>query len=215
MKKLLVLTASTSLPRPEPEVLFYEQTWPAYFSDKYQLFQGSKGGSTSLDLCNIAWYLKMFRPDIVIIQAGLVDCAPRAFTQNEIIAYNYFWVTRYFFKVINKYFGKKLRNLRHKSNLSVKAYKANIIKLKNAFTDTTKVYAISILLPNDHLVSKNKHIREKVIQYNKVLKEIFGDNYIDVDDFPPSMFMSDGQHPRACGHKWLYERISSVIERGE
>lgn len=212
MKKILVLTASTSLPRSKPEILYYQQTWPYLFSPDYEVFQCSKGGATSDDLRGQTFYLNMFQPDIVVIQVGLVDCAPRAFSQREIAAFYYFWLTRYLVKILNKWFGKHLRNIRRKRNVSIKKYEQNIQDIKNAFTEHTQVYALGLFPPTQDLIALNKYIGVNANKYNQVINKVFGDKYICVDDMSEDLLMSDGQHPNQRGHKWLYDRIKLKLE---
>ena len=218
MKKLLVMTASTSLPRDNPQKVTYEESWP-YLVEQgikqqhdYLLFQGSMGGATSWDLYNRAAYLKMFLPDVVIVQVGIVDAAPRAFTQKELTVLNYFWVTRKLLWIMPSKWKAKIRKIRQKSNLKPEEYRTNLKNINAFFRPGTQIYAISTIVPNNHYEQLNPGIRNKVLQYNRIMQEVYGKNYIDISDIPDDCLMTDFQHPSLKGHQWLANRIMKIVK---
>ena len=80
MEKLLLITDSLGHARPGPEVTYWEDTYAYMLSNDYRIYQYSVGGARIQELAGAARsYLIQFRPDIVIIQSGIVDCAPRAY----------------------------------------------------------------------------------------------------------------------------------------
>src|SRR5688500_17972440 len=94
-KKILIITDSLGLPRAVPEVCSYEQTWPFLLNNAgYQIHQVSIGGATVSELYRQLEYHYLFLPDLVIVQSGIVDCAPRALGKFESLLLNKFIVTR-------------------------------------------------------------------------------------------------------------------------
>ncbi len=72
MKKMLIITDSLGLPRPKPEIVEYNDTWVKKISIYYDVWQYSSGGATISDLYSQIEYHKMFNPDIVLIQSGIL-----------------------------------------------------------------------------------------------------------------------------------------------
>lgn len=83
MKRIILFTDSLALPRMVPEVTSYEDTYPYLLRKEFEVFQYSRGGTRIVDLSDQAPYYQQYKPDCVIIQSGIVDCAPRAFSWNE------------------------------------------------------------------------------------------------------------------------------------
>jgi hypothetical protein len=79
MTNLKVPTITDSLgPRHSP---VFDDTLPHMLRVKFLVHQVSIGGATATYFFNQLAYYKMFAPDIIAIQAGIVDCAPRVFKQ--------------------------------------------------------------------------------------------------------------------------------------
>ena len=113
MKKLkvLILTDSLGLPRTSPENLAYEDTWCYSLKDKYDVLQISIGGGVIGEIYKQCQYYKGFKPDIVIIQMGIVDCAPRILGKTENLLLNSNPVTRKILSKILPRYGKKIRDM--------------------------------------------------------------------------------------------------------
>ena len=79
MKKLLLITDSLGLPRLFPEKTEYEDTYPNLLKKHFIIMQYSKGGGTIIELYEQTGYFKAFEPDVIILQSGIVDCAPRPY----------------------------------------------------------------------------------------------------------------------------------------
>ena len=74
MKRILLLTDSLAMPREEPELTLYEDTYPYLLRKKYEVFQFSKGGGLMKEFVEQTFYYNQYRPDVVILQIGIVDC---------------------------------------------------------------------------------------------------------------------------------------------
>ena len=81
---ILVIGDSLSLPRNFPEEVNSCDIWPQLLQKKgINIVQASLGGGTIKDLFLQSNYYKAYTPSRVIVQSGIVDCAPRALTYFE------------------------------------------------------------------------------------------------------------------------------------
>ena len=208
--KIQIFSDSLALPREIPQKVFYEQTYPAKLSEKHVVAQYSKGGGTIKDLLDQTFYYKMFCPDVVIIQSGIVDCAPRPFTLFE----EHFFKLNFFTKackaVLKRLTKNWLRNVRKVAWTSPKDFRLYC----NQFIETypnTPVYAIGILPARKEYETLAKGITKRIQQYNTILKETFGKNYIDTSDMPDEGIMSDHHHLTVVGHQYIYDKITQHL----
>src|SRR5215470_402621 len=87
--KILILTDSSANPRsfPASMVVRLEETYPYLLRDEFRgakFYQLSFGNITTEDLVSQAMsYLSHWRPDFIIVQSGLADCKPEAFTEAQ------------------------------------------------------------------------------------------------------------------------------------
>jgi lysophospholipase L1-like esterase len=210
LRKVLVLTDSLALPRERPEYCNFESTWPQLVSKHFKLHQISIGGGTISDLCRQLEYHKLFDPDIIIIQSGIVDCAPRTLSLFEL-------------DVIQKipFLGKRLLRLIQSRSSLVRKHRNIVYTKHNAFNDSIrkiklyfpnkKIYGISILLPNRNYESKVPGITSKVNLYNTILQNSFKDDFIDIKSLPSMGVMSDYIHLNAIGHEYIYNLLKKRI----
>lgn len=75
----------------------------------------------------------------------------------------------------------------------------------------SQVYAIGITPPCEAIEEINSGITENVNEYNSILKNVFKERYIKIDDIPADCIMSDYYHLNARGHKWMYKRIKKYL----
>ena len=86
MAKFLILTDSISNPRSFPisSITTLEETYPYIIRNYYKdstFWQLSFGNITTEQLFSqVISYLSHWEPDIIIIQSGINDCRPEAFT---------------------------------------------------------------------------------------------------------------------------------------
>ena len=104
--KILVFSDSLGLPRNTPQAVNWEETWVQLLSKIYCVEYCAIGGAKVSDLSRQISYYKIFNPDIVIVQSGIVDCAPRALTEFEKQIIERFAILKSFFHSLNlKVFG--------------------------------------------------------------------------------------------------------------
>lgn len=208
--KVQIFTDSLALPREIPQKVFYEETYPAKLSEDNVISQYSKGGGTIKDLLGQTFYYKMFYPDVVIIQSGIVDCAPRPFTLFEEEFFKLDFFTKFCKAILKRLTGNWLRNVRKVAWTPPKMFRLYCIKFKETYPNIP-VLALGILPPRREYELQLKGITKRITQYNNILKEIFGDNFIDMSSIPDSGIMSDHHHMTVIGHQFVYDKITQRL----
>lgn len=207
MKKILVLTDSLGLPRAVPEQTLYEETWPyALKKQGYFVHQVSIGEATSEDLKNQIFYHKMYEPDLVIVQVGIVDCAPRFATQFELALLNRIPFFGKF--IINFLKTKQVRKLRQKTYVILQTFEINIKNIQDCFT--VPVYFISIINATTGYEEKLNVVTNNIKRYYTTLKSI-SKYYIDLNNLPIQGIMADFHHINHYGHRYIYDLIIKEI----
>ena len=144
--KILVLTDSLSLARQHgDEIISYEGTYPYLLKNQFPNIDfvfTCIGGATIKKLYSQLCYYKYFKPDLVILQCGIVDCAPRVFSPFERKVINKLGLVSFLKKTI--YFFRKYRNYKY---TSLKNFNKYISKIKTLLEPNTNIYSIGILPP--------------------------------------------------------------------
>lgn len=212
MKKVLIITDSLGLPRLTPEKTEYEETYPYLLSKKFLIMHYSKGGGTIMELYEQVGYFKAFEPDYVILQSGIVDCAPRPYP---------FWLqqmSKYLHFVliikggISFVVGKStLRRIFGFRNTYPSKYRKYLRKFKNEFPNS-KFFALGIMPASVEYENELPTITRSIIKYNNILKDEFGEYYINMDSMPFMGIMSDHHHLNKEGHEYVCNAIIDKIK---
>ncbi|MCI5117464.1 MAG: hypothetical protein D3913_05805 [Candidatus Electrothrix sp. LOE1_4_5] len=184
--KLLIITDSLGYPRITPEIVNYDETWCHLLSKQYDAYQFSFGGATVLLLLKQAkGYLQLYRPDIVIVQAGIVDCAPRALTKKENYLINKYWITR---KLMRICAGKIIPVLR-KRNIaytSLSQFEKSVLEFKKLFHN--KLFWVGILPAGIDYEQKNPGIKNRICVYNQIVRDYIENRFIDMSEIDQKYF---------------------------
>ncbi|QCK15921.1 SGNH/GDSL hydrolase family protein [Mangrovivirga cuniculi] len=206
VKRILVFTDSLGLPRELPETCEFEETWPYLLKEVFLVHQVSIGGGTIGDLLRQVSYHKMFKPDIVIIQSGIVDCAPRSLKHFELdLIKRIPFISNVLLKLIKKN-SKSLRKIRKTSYTSPEDFKEKNGRIKMSLKDSN-IYALSILPASEKYEKKVPGITQSIAKYNSILKELYLDKFIDLNDIPREFIMSDSIHLNSKGQRYIYKLI--------
>lgn len=210
--KIQILSDSLALPREIPQKVYYEETYPAKLSKDYTVAQYSKGAGTIKELFDQTFYYKMFCPDVVILQSGIVDCAPRPFTQFE----EHFFTLNFFTKgckaILKRLTKSWLRTLRKVAWTPPKKFRLYCEQFKKAYPNIP-ILAIGILPPRAEYEKQAKGISKRIHEYNGILMDVFGENYIDTSDMPDDGIMSDHHHMTSIGHQFVYDKIAERLSK--
>jgi lysophospholipase L1-like esterase len=210
MKKVLILADSLSLPRLNPEVCEYEHTWPYLLKKEYQVHQVSIGGGTISDLVRQIEYHKLFRPDVIILQCGIVDCAPRALGIFELEMIKKIWGVRAMLLPFIKRNSSAIRKYRNKTYTSPSVFLRSLKEIKAA-VPTAIFFGIGILPTSSEYERKVPGITQRVDQFNAILANFLKDYFISVSAIDRELIMTDYIHLNARGQKFIYEKLITHI----
>tara|TARA_R110002050_G_scaffold97132_1_gene202062 strand:- start:12442 stop:13146 length:705 start_codon:yes stop_codon:yes gene_type:complete len=228
MKKILCIGDSLALPG---HLNKYEDTWFFLLKKKFQdkdffsFFKRSLttevlvkmgGGVNGIDgYPNGADCLEFFKPDVVILQLGIVDCAPRLLSLLDKIIIKIIPV-----KLKNGYIGllKKVKKRKRNNTLvSLNKFKSNINRyILRANKLNTKIIFIAISIPDERVIKKNRFISENAELYNNFLIQLAEKNdfiYITKPLIKESSkeIYEDGYHPNQQGHLEIYTRVQEIL----
>lgn len=206
-KKILILSDSVALPRNEPEVCVYEDTWPYLLrQNEYVIHQVSIGGATSADLLSQINYHIPFNPDIIILHVGVVDCAPRFMTKIELGIMKRIPIVGK--KMIGLMNNNRVRQARKITYVPISQFNKNIRAILSYFKDKL-VFVVGIVpapAPYERLLPG---ITENINNYNDVLRTY--PNFVSLDHMDRDALMSDYHHVNALGHKYIFETLSQEL----
>lgn len=206
--KILVLSDSLALPRHKPETCIFDNTWPQLLKNSgFTLHQVSLGGGTIIDIFKQSKYHKSFNPDIVIVQAGIVDCAPRFISRDE----KYFLtkIPRYGKKVINFLNKPWLRKIRSLTYVKQKEYNKYLKRIVKLYGNAQQIYFCEIV-GGEGYENVLPGIRRNIRKYNSILSSIEGTKMINFEQ--DDITMSDFHHLNRNGHRDLFNQIRTQIE---
>ncbi|MBM3163982.1 MAG: SGNH/GDSL hydrolase family protein [Bacteroidetes bacterium] len=200
--RILVFSDSLSLPRSQPETCLHEQTWPELLRKQgHEVCLSAIGGATVQDLLKQTFYFQDRRYfDLVVVQCGIVDCAPRFAKRWELkILQALGKVGKCVIRLLNR---KSVRNLRKLTYTSEKAFCDGIQRLENAF-DAPVVF-VEILPATSSYETQLPGVTKNIEAFNAILRS---HRHISMKDIPETGIMSDHHHLSSEGHAYLVKNI--------
>lgn len=196
------MSDSLALPREKPETVLLQNTWPALLKERgFQIHQVSIGGATSRDLLKQCGYYNFFKGEAVIVQVGIVDCAPRFVSKIEKdVLTKIPFVGRRILGFLNNPYIKRHRSLTY---TSLKEFESNIVNIKKSFP-LSKVFFTEIIGGQGYekiLPGVDLNIKK----YNEVLNSLFPESFIKYSK--DGIVMSDFHHLNTSGHRALFEKL--------
>lgn len=209
--QVLLLTDSLGFPRAEPEFVAYEQSWVALLREAFpqcDVVHQGRGGATIRDLFNhSAYYHGTMKPDLVLIQSGIVDCAPRTLTLVEQQVVTRLPLLSRPLGALVKRYSRQLRRWRGITYTPLAQFEHFVERFEAQFPQTCW---IGILPASPGYEAQVQGITRNVARYNDVLRRR---RWIDTSAFTPEDIMSDFHHLSARGHRRLADAIAPAIER--
>ena len=204
-RKVLILTDSVALPR---KPMNWEDTYCFKLKAKFkeiEFIQVSIGGASIIDLRNQLNYYYFLELDTVILQCGIVDAAPRAFSRTELEIIKKLHIYRFTKKLVKPF--RKYRAIHYaKPNLFRKLLKEMVNKL-----DARRFYSIGIIPASQEYENKLPNIKKYIDIYNEILKS--ESSYIDIKNIPKQAILSDHHHINELGHNYIFENLENIIKR--
>lgn len=213
----IVLCNGDSLGMPRESILF-KDTWFFKLSnnlskESFYFINNFRRANTSDGLASKD-FLENYNPNIVIVQLGIVDCAPRLYNSNST-----------FIKVINRspthfknffwHVSKKVKKRSYKNaEVTFDRFRQNIKNFieRCEVIGVEKCIFIKIQIPGKTMVNKNPKIIESIMKYNSVydeMEKIHGFVKVinplckGIDEF----YIADGYHVNETGFHVVYESL--------
>ncbi len=209
--KVLVLSDSLAAPRTEPELLPYESTWPVLLAESVPdalIYQVSIGSAIASDLLYQTRYWKAFFPDLVIVQAGLCDCLPRAFKLWEIgLLGKLFGESRV--QRLTARYAVSIRKRRGIHYTPIESFKKTITDFKNIFPNLVWIKIVPGMESEERRLPG--HI-ENIRQFNMAIEEMLPDRHLNTGDISADDLISDHFHLNVRGHQKIMERVRPIVE---
>lgn len=208
MKKLLIATDSLGLPRNFSENVPVNSTWPYLLKKYYTTFDIEFlkcRGRIIQHIYDDAYHYEKFEPDFVIIQSGIVDCAPRAFNRYEleIIKLLPFKIPKPFIKTLRKY--------RHIVYTNPTVYQDYVEKFTSLFINS-EIYFIETMPALSNYEKIVPGINKSIQRYNSILRENKRVKLIENKDFNDEDMLSDLHHLSIKGNEKLFKKIVNKLD---
>ncbi len=204
----LILTDSVALPRRiEDGAIFWNEIYISrikeYYSS-YEVINVSLGGASIKDLRKQVNYYSVIKPEIVLMQCGIVDATPRAYGRIELELIAKSRVMRFTKPTVNF-----LRKYRAHHYATKKEFKECLIQIKQII-NPIKFYALGIISGSNEYELKAPGIIKSIDVYNAILKE--HSLFIDLKEMPSEGVLPDYHHINQIGHKFIFNRILESIK---
>lgn len=226
---LLIHGDSLALPRADVQ---YHQTWPSRLRaelDEWTVINRAQDGKTTKELISDEEWknsrqLDLYTPRVVVLQLGIVDCAPRKVRKVEkqvveelesqlLRRISYFLATNFRSRSMKRAYVSPDE---YRSNLSAFVERA----MENG---VESVLFVKILSPGEKYSDRNKHSPASITQYNEILSDV-ADEYPLVDVLRPlcddekkerqivdEYTLDDGYHLNPAGNERLGQRVIDHI----
>ena len=222
-KRILLITDSLGCPRAETPV---ENTWTEkilryYTDDNDTHITSDTGGGYFYTYCehglSASWlkldYIEEIKPDILIIQIGIVDACRRAFSRRFL---RLIQITKILEKPINIIASRHhflFTKLHNEHYCSIQLFKHRLESVAKAAKD---VLFIPIAQPGKYLMDKTYNVVNDVNAYNEIIYEVadqysctVAEPYKDLADY----LLDDGCHLNDKGILAVYETVLEYLDR--
>lgn len=209
MKVIIIMTDSVALPR-FGGAKSWDQTYISKLKEEfldYEIINISIGGACIKDLRNQVNYYKILAPDIVIIQCGIVDAAPRAYGKIElelIKKLKIFRLTKYFVPVLRKYRAHHYNTPKQFSKLLMEIKAELNPKRFLALGIIPALQGYEKILPG---ITSNINIYNQILEYNS--------EFISLKNFQKEMILPDYHHINAAGQEFIYYENIALIKNSK
>lgn len=228
--RILCIGDSTSLPghtNTYDDTWFYKLKQDFHTFDFISVFRRSittnilvtEGGGDDVDNVPMgADCLEFYNPSIVVLQLGIVDCAPRLLNRFDKL------ILMFLPNNAKSFFIKFLKSIkkRRSSNtlVSLEKFQSNFKSyIERCLLNKIEIIIlISIPYPDERMISKNVNIIINVEVYNKILSDL-SKNYSFVKVISPldsrnhdEIIFEDGYHPNPLGNQIVFQNIKNIIK---
>lgn len=220
MKKVLCIGDSLGLPRPQVP---YTDTWISLLRqqrENYNFIADFHRNATTniLSQWEYGEHLLFYEPEIIILQLGICDCAPRYFPTYSFI-YRLLnklpapW-SSLIWKIIKLIYKRSIK----RSDVSPSRFYDNLTHYiqKCVSIGVKQIIIIQIASPTEIMQKANPLIKNAVDAYNEILKKL-AHTYPIIQLIHPldkpliKYYTIDGYHPNKEGNELVAQAINNVI----
>jgi hypothetical protein len=209
--RILLLTDSGANPRsfPASMAVELEQTYPYLLRQalpRSTFYQLSFGNIATEDLVSQATaYLTHWRPHFIVVQSGLVDCRPEAFSEVQKAVIN---------RLPGRFFGTLKKNVSRASwvkrrqvyRVSKHSFRKTVKKFKMVFS-SSKVLWLEICVAAGY-ENDRPGIMARMAEYNAIIEEVYGDGLVSLGKVVESNgFNQDHTHFTAPAHRAIADAV--------
>ena len=223
MKRLLIITDSLGAPRTLPELVNYDQTW-TYKVKEHAVSQGYDVSAHTINGLDTRELLKLvneklhlYEPSIVLFQYGIVDCAPRVFSDREKLLFRMLQLHNVAAKIGKKYHAL-LSTKRDLNAVSLSEFDHFVgqvnEKLRAGASNPIKIVNIPIGSACQGYVNISPTIRQKIASYNEVIKrhtDVFLADFVSAP--VEQIYTSDRHHLNSFGHQLLADIVIDGLKQ--
>lgn len=207
--QILLITDSLAFPRATPEAVCYQDTYVSLLKAEfpgYDFIHVGRGGGTIVDLYKHSNYFHTtIIPTLVLMQCGIVDCAPRALSITEQQILNRLPVVGSFVTSIVKRNAKQLRRYRKLTYTPSSVFVKYIEHFESLYDN---VHWIGILPATEEYENLISGITENINKYNSFLR---CQRFISTDEFTAEDIMTDFHHLNRRGHQKMFKKLAALI----
>lgn len=207
--RILLITDSLAFPRVEPEIVRYEDTYIALLKSEFpdcDFIHIGRGGGTIVDLYKHTNYFHTtINPALVLMQCGIVDCAPRALAVIEQQIISRLPVLGPFVGRAVKQNTKRLRRWRKMTYTPLPEFAEYVDRFESLYNN---IYWIGILPAAAEYESAINGISANIDKYNEILRKR---RFVSTNDFTVEDVMTDYHHLNRTGHQKLFRKLASLI----
>ncbi len=218
-KRILCVADSLSLPRVG---VSYEDTWICKLKKKVQdsdIITKLQRGLTSSDIAKNADYLEFYNPDIVVVQVGIVDCAPRYIRSDS----SFLKVINKMPKILQNNFWKLFKKFRERESNFADVSLPDFIKnlsnyaLRCEKLNVEKLIFIKIAHPGQNMIEKNQKIIHQILNYNLQIDKVcekfqIAESVNPISTLDNSLFIDDGYHLNGNGGSKVCDSLLTVLQ---
>ncbi len=205
-----ILSDSLGLPRGGAQPSARRQTWPALVTHGAEIddvLHIGIGGATVTQLAGQLSYALASSPAVLVVQCGIVDCAPRALRLWERTALQHMPGGRRLSRIIEKR-ARGLRRIRDIAFTAPEVFRRTCASVVDR-ADATQVLWIGIVDAGDE--AQVPGIRARIRAYNDILRATVAHRFVDVSSMPAEGVCADHHHLTPVGHAFVADVVLARI----
>ena len=213
-RKILFLTDSLGLPRPDKSILA-DETWCQQVAKDavgdFEFFFQLHGGLHTKELMLIRnqGYLGGYEPDLIVLQIGIVDCSSRVLGEKAKAIISRIPIINNLVRNFIKKFHRPLSVWRNFTYVNREDFKKNLLNLKSSFANKQFI-VVPIAPPTSGFIEMMPRIEKNISDYNMILKEVFSKGFQEElfsGESPENFLLHDHYHLNKKGHS----KVASVV----